>query len=455
MKTQIVTLGLQYSPAQNYAFFESEHLGRFRFFPKGRRLGFTRGGASACIEFCLEGKAVLWGDTIAGNIRRYVERYFIPALRSQGIQYTYNVVEKTLHIGRGHIDFRSADNPENWEGFGYDVIILNEAGIILAGENGRYLYQNAVMPMMIDNPNSQLIAGGVPKGRNGLYYELYQRAIANTPGYHARTFSSYENPWISTAAIKSLEHDMRVVGGEALVEQEIYGKFLDANADELRVIPRAWIEAAQERWKLRPVPKMPPNVAALDVSRGGRDKCALALQYGEDYVGPIQTLPGHLATTGGAVAAWAMKYLAPSTMLAVDVIGVGASAFDYLRDSRHESTVTAFNGAAGVDKEIKDRTGTLTFANERAASYWALREALDPDNGATLCLPPDEELAEDLAAPGFEITTTGIRLEKKDRIAERLGRSPDKGDAVSMLRRKTAMRRGGFFIATLNQGGSV
>lgn len=38
----------------------------------------------------------------------------------------------------------------------------------------------------------------------------------------------------------------------------------------------------------------------------------------------------------------------------------------------------------------------------------------------------------DLTAPTFEITKQGIKLEAKEDLVKRLGRSPDKGDAVIM-----------------------
>jgi len=39
-------------------------------------------------------------------------------------------------------------------------------------------------------------------------------------------------------------------------------------------------------------------------------------------------------------------------------------------------------------------------------------------------------MAQDLAAPEFEVTLQGIQIESKDDIKRRLGRSPDRGDAV-------------------------
>ena len=55
---------------------------------------------------------------------------------------------------------------------------------------------------------------------------------------------------------------------------------------------------------------------------------------------------------------------------------------------------------------------------------WKFREALDPNSGLDIALPPDPELMADLAAPTWELTTRGIQIELKEKIIKRLGRSP-------------------------------
>src|SRR5262245_55772135 len=47
-------------------------------------------------------------------------------------------------------------------------------------------------------------------------------------------------------------------------------------------------------------------------------------------------------------------------------------------------------------------------------------------------VPPDNKLKADLAARHWELTSRGIKLESKDDIRKRIGRSPSKGDAVVM-----------------------
>ena len=76
------------------------------------------------------------------------------------------------------------------------------------------------------------------------------------------------------------------------------------------------------------------------------------------------------------------------------------------------------------------------FKNKRAETYWRIREALDPTNPEPLALPPDPELLGDLCAVRYKVVPmgqeAGIQMNSKDEIKELLGRSPDKGDAVSM-----------------------
>ena len=57
-----------------------------------------------------------------------------------------------------------------------------------------------------------------------------------------------------------------------------------------------------------------------------------------------------------------------------------------------------------------------------------------PVLGATVenFMPPDASIKADLAAPRWELTARGIKIEDKDEIRKRLGRSPDDGDAIVM-----------------------
>lgn len=197
--------------------------------------------------------------------------------------------------------------------------------------------------------------------------------------------------------------------------------------DPWQTIPVAWVKAAQARW----TEDKPDGhyCVGVDPARGGGDRMAIARLYGT-WLAPVETHPGAAVPTGPVAAALLVKDVAAGARIGVDVIGIGASVQDSLTDLGG-LTVQAVNFGAGAPN-ARDRSGKLKFRNVRAAAYWKLREALDPDHGDGLALPPDTELLIDLTAPRYELKPSGIQLEDKEEIKERIGRSPDKGDAVAL-----------------------
>ena len=217
---------LKYSEGQRKCLWEHDDI-PFRIITKGRRFGLTYAAAMYIIEkMMMETTHVLWGDVSYGNIRRYVDRIFLPLIKREfqlrDNEYQYSQTQFILKIGDSVLDFRSAERPETWEGFGYHLIFLNEAGIIL--QDAEYLYENAILPMLMDYKGAKLIAGGVPKGKEGIFYKLWVRGLDETdPNYKNFNFSSYENPFINTNVIGDLEKQMDYW----TAQQEIYGQFID------------------------------------------------------------------------------------------------------------------------------------------------------------------------------------------------------------------------------------
>lgn len=197
-------------------------------------------------------------------------------------------------------------------------------------------------------------------------------------------------------------------------------------ADPFQVIPAAWVKAAQERWKNTQSVEAIKSVG-VDVARGGGDKTVISVLR-LDRFDELQKYPGASTPDGQTVAALIEQMIGrQDPTIGIDVIGVGASAYDATRQRRRAIGV---NFGAGSDRT--DRSGKFNFANVRAEAYWTLREALDPDYGATLALPPDKELLGDLCAPKWSIKSGRIYIESKDEIIKRLGRSPDCADSVAI-----------------------
>lgn len=214
------------------------------------------------------------------------------------------------------------------------------------------------------------------------------------------------------------------------------GDFMaSAEDDPWQVIPTAWILAAQARWTPgRPRGGM--DALGVDVARGGRDQMILAPRYGE-WFGEMVCRPGHEVPDGPTGAAFVMTELRDGAPVQCDVIGVGTSVVDSL--SSNGVHVVPMNGSEKSDG--RDVTGSMGFYNKRAEWHWRLRESLDPSSDEEIALPPDRELLADLASPKWKLTARGVQVESKDDIIDRLGRSPDKGDAVVYAHQTTPKRR--------------
>ena len=195
--------------------------------------------------------------------------------------------------------------------------------------------------------------------------------------------------------------------------------------DVWQLIPTAWVEAAQKRWTPERPRGTPMSALGVDVARGGRDSTVLAPRYGHWY-GELVVVPGTATPDGPVVAGLAVAHVRDGAPIQVDVIGIGSSVYDHLRGAGLQAI--GIHGAESAHG--RDRSGRLEFANRRSELWWKIREELDPATGSNLALPPDRALLADLCAPRWTLRAGRIQVETKEDIIKRLGRSPDRGDAV-------------------------
>jgi hypothetical protein len=186
-----------------------------------------------------------------------------------------------------------------------------------------------------------------------------------------------------------------------------------------------------QRWTERQPEGLRMTALAVDVAPGGGDERVIAYRYGGCFA-PL-VAKREVDKSGRLTAAEVVKYRRDRCPVIVDLGGGwGGDALIALKDNIDGTELRAFNGVAA--STAKTRDGKLRFRNKRAEATWKLREALDPEQegGSVVALPHDPELKADLASYRFELTVGGLLIEDKQKIRERLGRSPDKGDAVVM-----------------------
>lgn len=272
---------------------------------------------------------------------------------------------------------------------------------------------------------------GAPLGR---FYEIH-RGRPGLENWHIENVTleeAIEEKQVDAAWAAS----MKALWGEndPRYKNQVEGEFADSS--DYGLIKLSWVEAAQTRWLEEQGQKhLGAVVLGADPADTGKDKTAIAKFIGY-YCESVTYYDEEVMRIVPKIA----RMVGPDTgnvQIGIDGLGVGAGAFQSLRD-KHFKIVNLKASARAVgrnNRPITDSTGINTFKNLRAAMWWNTRELLDPNSPAyrPISLPPDELLTSDLIAPEWSESMGVIRIEEKDLIREKLGgRSTDGGDAVIM-----------------------
>jgi hypothetical protein len=198
-------------------------------------------------------------------------------------------------------------------------------------------------------------------------------------------------------------------------------------------IPTSFVREAQARWTGSPPEGVPMCAMGVDPSGGGDDPMVIAQRY-DGWYAPLISIPGKkipMKKSGSFAAGVVISNRRDNALVVLDMGGgYGSGILEHL--SENNVNAVAYKGAESSAR--RGCEGKMKFTNKRSAAYWLFREALDPgqQGGSPVMLPDDPELVADLTAPEFKVTPQGIKVEPKDEIYKRLGRSPDRGDAVVM-----------------------
>lgn len=226
------------------------------------------------------------------------------------------------------------------------------------------------------------------------------------------------------------------------------GNFMGMRVDhERQIIPSDWVRAAQQRWLERggqPPRGIPMCALSVDIAntvegKASEDDTTIATRY-DGFYPPIIAVPGKDTPTPNDVVGLVVANRRDACLVIVDMGGgYGGGVLQGLKGN--EVPCRAYKGSEASTGRTKDKQ--FGFYNKRAEVYWKFREALDPNQpgGSPICLPDDPILFADLTAPRFEVVTqkgvSVIKAEPKDSpnantetVKKRLGRSPDRGDAV-------------------------
>ena len=200
---------------------------------------------------------------------------------------------------------------------------------------------------------------------------------------------------------------------------------------ENQLISKEWTARARARWDLyvskngAVSPKGAQGIMGLDAAEFGADPNALCFRYG-CWVPPITEWNG-VDTVVTAQKGIEYYRITPGVKRAfVCAIGVGAGIAPYMvQHGGCIATSIKVSTSSGEECEFGE------FYQTRDELWWACREWLRTD---LAMLPPDEELLEELHVATYAIDprTGKIKIMNKDNMKERLGRSPNRADALNL-----------------------
>ena len=301
-----------------------------------------------------------------------------------------------------------ADNPDALRGMYFDGVVIDEVAQIKPT-----LWGEVIRPALADRKGWAAFIG-TPKGIN-LFSQLYDQALnlmsKGDPDWIAMLYSVEQTHVIDEKELAALKVEM----SENEFRQEFLCDFSAAQDNGL--IPIDDIRAAANKFYRESEYMGAPLIYGIDVARFGSDASVIFKRRGLVAFEPIVIRKFDNMALADRIAVEMAKEKPEAVFIDS---GAGQGVIDRLRQMRFDVVEVPF-GAQAINKE--------QFANRRMEMWWHMAQWIK-QGGA---IPPDPVLQGDLGAPTYGYTPKGPKiLEAKDKLKERIGRSPDLADALAL-----------------------
>lgn len=320
-----------------------------------------------------------------------------------------------------------------------------------------------VMQAIPDLPGTEVLLESTANGPGDAFHGIWQNAVAGRSEYRAVFI-----PWFwqdeyrrKADDLQLTEEDRLYMEANSLDEGQMAwrankiaelngdaGQFrreYPANADE------AFLASAEQSF-IRPelvqiarratATGIGPRLLGVDPARFGDDLTAIVERQGR-VVSDVETFAKRDTME---VAGLVKKRLDNGIDFAfVDVVGIGAGVVDRLREMGYSARIIPVNAGESALDDGK-------YFNLRAEMYGNLRDWLQEQPAV---LPNDEALQADLCVVQYKYTSNSqYKLESKDDLKKRLGRSPDRADAIALTFARPVANNSALVAPTLSvQGG--
>lgn len=314
-----------------------------------------------------------------------------------------------------------SDNPDSIRGTYWDAVILDEFA-----QMDNDLFGKVITPALSDRDGKCFIIG-TPNGEDQ-FYEKYQYAQKQmvrqkSKRWYAALYRADESGIFSEDKLAEIQEDLT----EAEYRQEYLCDFTVSAYNV--VIPLQLITESANRL-LTDKDKIPntPVILGVDVARMGDDRTTIWRREG--FIVDKPRIYKHLNNMAVAdMVLLAMHDWKPDAVF-IDVGGTGSGPIDRLRQLGYTNIFEVPFGSRAMDND--------RFENVRTEMYFKIKEWMEA-GGA---IPNIMELKQELSTPRFKFSKRSkIILEEKDKIKERIGKSPDLADGLALTFAKPVMPR--------------
>ena len=303
----------------------------------------------------------------------------------------------------GHGEENESDPAPNLMGFGGDIVVLDEADLIL-----RKVYTQRISRMLGDSPDSKLITIVNPWNITNFGFEQWQNPIFKKVHVdwqqalgEGRTTQSYLDEQ------KALLSDY-----EWTVLYE--SKWSSESEDTL--IRYDWIQRSTKTQVA--YTSTVQTIWGLDVAEQGADLTILTHAETDGISYHIKDQQ-HIRERETMATADRVALIVPKTeSLNIDSIGVGAGVYSRLNQLGYKAN------SIRVGEAPKDGFNSKRFMNLKSQRWWHLRELFEKD---LISLPNNAKLISQLSQMRYEFTSLS-----KIKIKDPEGKSPDYADSLML-----------------------
>jgi len=323
---------------------------------------------------------------------------------------SFNETELRIDLPNGgKIYLGSAESIENYRGIYIDRIVLDE---VASWANSQYAYAEVLRPAMADRRAHALIIGTV-KGLNQ-FYDFYQYGVSTDPDL--LDWATIDLKASQTGILPESELRMlRATMSAGAYRREFENDFF-ADVPDILITAQEVLDA-QRRPLDKNLVSLSEVIVGLDVGLTG-DPSELAIRQGTEIRPLIEVVSTNPMENVSKISR-ALKMINPPPTTVFGDAGQGMAVLSRLRELGHTNIVDVFFGGASDEENC---------FNKRAAMAYRLKQWLPTGH-----LPVDDELTQELVNMHLdEDPNNKVRLIKKRKIRDIIGRSPNKSDAVML-----------------------